>query len=89
MPPGTVVLDPERGDRWDLTAGGQHAVVARGGGGGRGNRHFATATRQAPRFAEKGLPGEERWLTLELQAARGRRAGRAAERGQVVAAGAR
>jgi GTPase len=67
VPPGTVVLDPVRGDRWDLTAAGQNAVVARGGSGGRGNRHFATATRQTPRFAEKGLPGEERWLTLELK----------------------
>jgi GTPase len=67
VPPGTVVADLERGDRWDLTAPGQHAVVARGGSGGRGNRRFATATRQAPRFAEKGLPGEERWLTLELK----------------------
>jgi GTPase len=65
--PGTVVTDPERGDRWDLTEGGQRAVVARGGSGGRVNKHFAGATRQTPRFAEKGLPGEERWLELRLR----------------------
>ena len=65
--PGTVVTDPERGDRWDLTDGGQRAVVARGGSGGRGNKHFAGATRQTPRFAEKGIPGEERWLELRLR----------------------
>jgi GTPase len=67
VPPGTVVEDPDRGDRWDLTRPGQRAVVARGGGGGRGNRHFASSTRQTPRFAEKGLAGEERRLTMSLK----------------------
>jgi GTP-binding protein len=67
LPPGTVVEDADSGDRWDLLKPGQRAVVARGGGGGRGNRHFATATRQTPRFAERGVPGEERWLELRLR----------------------
>jgi GTPase len=67
VPPGTVVEDPESGDRWDLAHAGQRAVVARGGSGGRGNRQFATSTRQTPRFAERGLPGEEAWIELRLK----------------------
>ena len=67
VPPGTVVEDASGSDRWDLTEAGQRAVVARGGSGGRGNRHFAHATRQTPRFAEKGLPGDERRLLLRLK----------------------
>ena len=67
VPPGTIVEDPQRGARWDFTAAGQRAVVARGGSGGRGNKQFATPTRQAPRFSERGLAGEEGWLDLRLK----------------------
>src|SRR5436190_5082454 len=67
VPPGTTASDDERGLRLDLTRPGQRAVVARGGLGGRGNKHFTSSTRQAPRFAERGLPGEEGWLELRLR----------------------
>ena len=67
VPPGTVVEDPESGDRWDMLDPSERAIVAHGGSGGRGNKQFATATRQSPRFAERGLPGEERTLELHLK----------------------
>ncbi len=55
------------GRRWELLADGQTATIARGGAGGRGNKRFATSTRQAPRFAERGLAGEEGWIELTLK----------------------
>ncbi|HTC71882.1 MAG TPA: GTPase ObgE [Solirubrobacteraceae bacterium] len=55
------------GRRWELLGHGQSATIARGGGGGKGNKRFATPTRQAPRFAERGLIGEEGWLELALK----------------------
>src|SRR6478752_4887975 len=70
VPPGTQVEAQEgelAGRRWELLAPGQHATIARGGAGGRGNKHFATATRRAPRFAERGLPGQQGWLELRLK----------------------
>jgi GTP-binding protein len=76
VPPGTQAAgvgaeddddDDLVGRRWELLRHGQRVLAARGGGGGRGNKRFTTPTRQAPRFAERGLPGEEGWLELRLR----------------------
>ncbi len=68
VPPGTVVRDAETDEVIaDLVRPGDEVIVAPGGRGGRGNQHFATSSNQAPRFAEKGEPGVERTLVLELK----------------------
>jgi GTP-binding protein len=67
VPVGTQMSDGEGRLIADLTAPDARLVIARGGGGGRGNAYFTTSTRQTPRFAETGLPGEEADLTLQLK----------------------
>ncbi len=67
VPVGTQVLDEDEQLVADLAAPGARVVLARGGEAGRGNRRFATPTRQAPRFAETGLPGEETDYELRLK----------------------
>lgn len=68
VPPGTIARDADTGDLLaDLVQPGQRVRVAKGGRGGRGNARFASSTNQAPRIAEKGEPGQARWLRLELR----------------------
>lgn len=68
VPCGTIILDPETGETLaDLTEEGQEFRAARGGRGGKGNARFTSALNKAPRFAEKGEPGEEREYGLELK----------------------
>lgn len=70
VPLGTMVFLREEGQDTllaDLSQQGQKVLVAKGGKGGLGNVHFATARTQAPRVATKGESGEERWLTLDLK----------------------
>ena len=68
IPVGTVVKDAETNEIIaDLTEEGERFVVARGGIGGKGNAWFTSSTHQAPRFAQEGMPGEKRWIILELK----------------------
>lgn len=68
VPMGTMIKDVESNKIMaDLAHDGDTYIVAKGGKGGKGNYHFATPTRQAPNFAEPGMPGEERWISLEVK----------------------
>lgn len=67
VPRGTVIRDTETGAIMHDMSTGEDWIVARGGRGGWGNTHFATPTRQVPRFAKPGLPGESHDITLELK----------------------
>ena len=66
LPPGTQAVSWD-GTVHDLVTPGRRVTIAPGGSGGKGNKRFATATRQAPRFAERGLPGQEGWVDLRLK----------------------
>ena len=68
VPPGTIIRDAETGEVLaDLLDEDERVTLLSGGEGGRGNARFASSTDRAPRIAERGEPGEERWLTLELK----------------------
>jgi GTPase len=68
VPPGTIVFDEETGAPLaDLVLPGERATIAHGGTGGKGNMHFASSTRRAPRIATPGTAGDQRWVRIELR----------------------
>ncbi len=68
VPPGTIVFDEESGAPLaDLVLPGERATIAHGGTGGKGNMHFASSTRRAPRIATPGTQGDQRWVRIELR----------------------
>jgi GTP-binding protein len=68
VPVGTLIFDDETGENiGDITENGQEIIVCKGGRGGRGNPHFATATNRTPHTAERGRSGEDKTLRLELK----------------------
>lgn len=67
VPLGTIITDTETLEEWEITNVTTPLLLAKGGKGGRGNNEFKTATNQAPRFAEKGLPGQQRVISLNMR----------------------
>ena len=68
VPLGTIARLDETGEQLvEVTEDGQEAILAEGGKGGLGNQHFKTSTRQTPRYAQPGIPGQEFWVVLELK----------------------
>src|SRR5713101_1432539 len=68
VPPGTIVFDEETGAPLaDLVLPGERATISHGGTGGKGNMHFASSTRRAPRIATPGTQGDQRWVRIELR----------------------
>lgn len=68
VPLGTIVKEDETGKQLlEITADGQTEILSQGGLGGLGNWHFKTSTKQTPRYAQPGIPGQEHWVVLELK----------------------
>ena len=68
VPIGTIARDEETGEPlMEILEDGQSAILLEGGIGGRGNVHFKSSTQQAPRHAQPGIPGQEKWIILELK----------------------